>query len=168
MNAAAIVTDAEPIADLEDFEKMCSDYVGFWQDGILEKIDAVDCVQHHAELWGMVDAFGQDEIQRIMALAFSSADPVDGLPADYGSQIVKEWELGDLRDRWRHTGELPPKPVPEPARPRYSTPQTTVDAFLFVVGLDDAERLAQWLADHPLDAPQLLNLWEQKCFRPIK
>jgi hypothetical protein len=28
--------------------------------------------------------------------------------SDYADDLVKQWELGDPRDRWRHTGEKPP------------------------------------------------------------
>jgi hypothetical protein len=54
----------------------------------------------------------------------------------------------------------------EPARPAepppYRTPQATIDAFWYVVGLRDPERFKGWLADHPRDAPTLLKLLENK------
>jgi hypothetical protein len=48
--------------------------------------------------------------------------------------LVTQWKLADPRDAWRHTGEKRPRPEPAPA-PRsqpYTTPQSVVDAFMFV------------------------------------
>jgi hypothetical protein len=93
---------------------------------------------------------------------------VDDGDADFQravDDIVRRLELGDPRDAWRHTGELPPpaevrnshqKPQLQP----YRTPQSVVDAFWYVVGLNDADRLKAWLAKHPKDAPTLLELLE--------
>src|SRR4030081_3485577 len=49
--------------------------------------------------------------------------------------IVRDWEMDEPRDRWRHTGEPRPAPHPPPAPPRepYAPPQATLDAFRFVV-----------------------------------
>jgi hypothetical protein len=38
--------------------------------------------------------------------------------------------------------------------------QSTVDAFRYVVALDDLEGLKAWLADRPNDAPSLLAMLE--------
>jgi len=92
--------------------------------------------------------------------AVDAADEVAFLRAD---DLVTQWELADPRDRWRHTGE-PPPPEQEIQVPRpYWTAQSTVDAFFgWIVRQDDATQ-ARWLADHPMDAPYLLELWRQKC-----
>jgi hypothetical protein len=84
---------------------------------------------------------------------------------------VRQWELADPRDRWRHTGEAPPSeivrnsaigiPMSIAARP-YRTPQSTIDAFWFVARQDDPDRLKSWLLRHPSDAPALCKLWEGK------
>jgi hypothetical protein len=77
--------------------------------------------------------------------------------------LVRSWELDDPRDRWRHTGEPRPKAASDiPSKPPYRTPQATVDAFWYVVRLGDADRLTEWFAEHPLDAPYLCELWERK------
>lgn len=78
--------------------------------------------------------------------------------------MVRNWEMDDPRDRWRHTGEPRPATQPTPVQRRapYAPPQSTVDAFLYVVALDDVDRLKMWLDDHPLDAPILLKLLEAK------
>jgi hypothetical protein len=84
--------------------------------------------------------------------------------------IVTLWELADPRDSWRHTGEAaPPESIrnsdisakPNPTPP-YRTAQATVDAFWYVVGLCDRERLRVWLQNHPQDARHLLKLLESK------
>jgi hypothetical protein len=109
-----------------------------------------------------------------MALMNQSAADVDKIaeldpsPCDCDEgelDIVRRWELADPRDRWKWTGEaLPPEIVrnlanaPQP----YCTPQSTIDAFWYVVGLRDQERFKAWLADHPYDAPFLLKLLEGK------
>src|SRR5207253_99235 len=72
------------------------------------------------------------------------------------ADLVRQWELADPRDRWRHTGERPPPEsvrnsdiAAKPNAPRsYRTPQATVDAFMFVARLDDQDYLARWLAAH--------------------
>jgi hypothetical protein len=85
--------------------------------------------------------------------------------------IVTCWELADPRDAWRHTGEAAPpasvrnsdiSPSPPAAPAHYRTPQATRDAFFYVVGLCDPERLRAWLQDHPRDARHLLKLLESK------
>ena len=85
--------------------------------------------------------------------------------------IVTLWELADPRDAWRLTGEAPPPAsvrnsdiTAASTRPDYyRTPQSTADAFFYVVSLDDPARLAGWLADHPRDETHLRKLLEQKC-----
>jgi hypothetical protein len=78
------------------------------------------------------------------------------------SALVKRWEMADPRDRWRHSGEPPPEAsdIPTTERQPYRTPQSVVDAFFYLVGLGDADRLAGWLRDHPKDVPTLLKLLE--------
>jgi hypothetical protein len=69
-----------------------------------------------------------------------------------GAAILARWEAMD-----RHLE--PPLPrEPEPYRPA----QSTINAFLYVVRLGDADHLSRWLAQHPLDAPHLLKIWERK------
>jgi hypothetical protein len=86
------------------------------------------------------------------------------------NDIVTCWELADPRDSWRHTGEPPPSAsvrnsdiTAAAARPDYyRTPQSTADAFWYVVRLADPERLAAWLDDHPKDESFLLKQLESK------
>jgi hypothetical protein len=78
--------------------------------------------------------------------------------------LVTQWELADPRDAWRHTGEKRPRPEPAaaPRSQRYTTPQSVVDAFLFVARNHDADYVAKWLANHPHDVETLTKLWEAK------
>jgi hypothetical protein len=86
------------------------------------------------------------------------------------ADLVKQWELADPRDRWKHTGETPPPAsvrnsdiAAKPNAPRpYRVPQSTIDAFFYVAGLGDAENLRRWLQQHPRDAETLCKLWEGK------
>jgi hypothetical protein len=87
------------------------------------------------------------------------------------ADLVTEWELADPRDAWRHTGEPAPaasirnsdvSAKPANAPQPYRTSQVTEDAFWFVVGLNDPDRLKAWMRDHPKDAPTLLKLLESK------
>jgi hypothetical protein len=86
------------------------------------------------------------------------------------ADLVRQWELAGPRGRRRHTGEAPlPESVrnadiaAKPNAPRsYRTPQATVDAFMFVVRLDDQDYLARWLAAHKRDAAHLLKIWKAK------
>jgi hypothetical protein len=47
---------------------------------------------------------------------------------------------------------------PRPCR----TPQSTIDAFWYLVQLGDEARLKAWVADRPLDGPTLLKLWKAR------
>jgi hypothetical protein len=78
--------------------------------------------------------------------------------------MVKQWELADPRDRWRHTGETPPRPPAEPPRRHepYRSPESTMQAFWYVARLDDPDYLTRWLDQHPADAPHLFKLWKAK------
>jgi len=137
--------------------------------------DAIDPLQESAEASGLVAAIGQDRVQQIIAKPFARFRDIvaaeiaaefmtelePDLPNDYALCLVREWELSDERDRWKWTGEMPPAlPVAPPERATYRTPQSTIDAFVFVLGTGDVERLSAWLALHPADAPHLLRFYE--------
>jgi hypothetical protein len=80
------------------------------------------------------------------------------------TDLVRQWELADPRDRWKHTGEAPPPSsnIPDVGRRPYRTAESTVAAFWYVISLNDLEYLKAWLANHPADAPTLLELLERK------
>jgi hypothetical protein len=80
------------------------------------------------------------------------------------AELVEQWERADPRDRWRHTGEKRPKLEPAPAlrSQPYTTPQSVIDAFVYVAHNHDADYVAKWLANHPQDIETLTKLWEAK------
>jgi hypothetical protein len=173
MNAPVKLTEAEPLADLDDFAEACADHAWFHLRGWIDLQTAVDNLQAFAENVGYLDTYDQDEIQAVMARAFLVADLL-AEPADYAIDIVRRWELTDLRDRWRHTGELaPPAPIrnadiqSEPPKRAYQTPKATINAFWYVLRLGDSKHLATWLAQHPLDAPNLHKIWMERCSTAI-
>jgi hypothetical protein len=48
-------------------------------------------------------------------------------------------------------------------KPRpYRTPQSTIDAFWYLVQLNDTDRLKAWLAARPLDQQTLYELYEER------
>jgi hypothetical protein len=80
------------------------------------------------------------------------------------NDFVTQMEMADPRDRWRHTGELPPAAAPEsPSKKEYRTPQGTIDAFFGWVVRQDQAYQSRWLAEHPRDEAYLRKLWEDKC-----
>jgi hypothetical protein len=134
-------SNAEPVASLQDFRELATDYARWHRSGLLKKADAVDCVQRHAELWGVVDLYGQDAVQAEMAAAFSGR-PAPILPEPASKQ---------------------PEPDPVAWRSRtYETPQATIDAFWYVTRTYDADYAAKWLANHPKDIATLTKLWKAK------
>lgn len=146
------------MSSAEEFAESCARQRWFVDDGSVSLQVAADILQLFAESAGYVDELGQDEVQRIMAEAFM---PAEDLPSDYVAQLVMQWELDDPRDRWKWTGELPPvQQAAEIAMPTYRTPQSTIDAFHFVMNTGDRERLAAWLRNHPDDLPLLFKLVE--------
>ena len=52
---------------------------------------------------------------------------------------------------------LPPRSEPEPYRPAGST----IDAFLHLARYDRG-KLADWLDNHPQDAPELFKIWKTR------
>lgn len=149
-----------------EFAESCGYQRWFVEEGWVPKWKAVDNLQLLAEEGGFVADLGQDEVQRLMSEAFA---PVLELPSDYASQLVMQWKLADPRDRWRWTGELPPKPEPQPewpARKPYKTAQATLDAFRFVLRSGDQEQITAWLRNHPDDAPAFISLWRLPDAQP--
>jgi hypothetical protein len=69
------------------------------------------------------------------------------------------WILARMDAMQGRPPEFPPADKPPPA---YQTAASTIDAFRYLVGLDDPERLAAWLRDRPQDARFLLKLLENK------
>ncbi len=173
MNSPFAIPAPAKLAPIEDvFRARCDALAVLYLNGQIPLCDAVDQLQAYAEQSGLVDVIGQDEAQEIMAAAFFFADfgQTDDADRDEdfrdASEIVRRWELADPRDRWQHTGEAPPPERirnsdvvarPATAAARHRTPQATRDAFTFMARQGDAVALAAWLANHPLNAPDLLS-----------
>jgi hypothetical protein len=85
----------------------------------------------------------------------------------YAADIVRQWELADPRDAWRHTGEPPPpasvRNSDTTAKPTRSQrpAESTVQEFWHVV-TREPEKLKTWLARHPGEAPALHQIWKAK------
>jgi hypothetical protein len=145
MNAPIRIAEADPLTpdsllekreflgNIEDFLECCADQAWFLDLGIIELAVAADNLQFLADRWGLIDLQGQDAIQAEMASALT---------------VVHE--------------DIPLVPLPAPPPRIYRTPQSTVDAFFFVLRKGDADYLSRWLVGHPLDAPHLLKIWERK------
>jgi hypothetical protein len=174
----ALVRIAENVVrgDLAEFAECCEAHAWFWDEGWISLQTAVENLQYLAERWCLVDEHGQDAIQECIAGPFAQLRA--GTPHDQcmpgpeldssAADIVRRLEMDDPRDRWRHIGEPPPPseirngPMPAATPKPYHTVASTVDAFWYVVGLDDLDHLAAWLDDHPRDKPTLLKLLESK------
>jgi hypothetical protein len=75
------------------------------------------------------------------------------------ADLIRQIEIAEIMARMEamdSPAEIHPPRAPEPYRPARST----VDAFFYLVRLDDLERIKAWLADRPTDAPLLLAMLE--------
>ena len=77
----------------------------------------------------------------------------------YAREIIKRWEYEDRRRPARTDGDPMSNILTFRPRP-YRTPEATIDAFWYLVRLNDPDRLKAWLAARPKDAPTLLELYE--------
>jgi hypothetical protein len=148
MQAGSYHTQASACKVLRPFDLLEAFRARSWARAYLfaiNKIDlhhAVDILQDAAVEFGLVKKVGQDAMQTIIAEAF-----------------------GPFRQDLDAKEETPIEPEPDqkPTERAYRTPQSTIDAFFYVLRLDDAERLTAWLAQHPRDVSELYELWERKC-----
>jgi hypothetical protein len=142
---------AAALDDIADFAECCEVHAWYHAEGWISLQTAVDNLQALAERWGLPGLHGQDEIQRIMAYA---------PPAGIG--------VGKDAIRRARGADAPPERIGQDGKSYslrqrvYHPPQSTIDAFWYVVRLDDAEYLKRWLAQHPRDAEALCKLWEGK------
>jgi hypothetical protein len=156
------------------FTEQCEARALLYANSQIQLQHAVDGLQTIAEQSGLIALIGQDAVQQIMGKEFAAVRNCqlpEQLPDELddacekeimlrAADLVRQWEMADPRDAWRHTDEPKPKaPTPEPTRP-YRTPEATVAAFKYVLKLNDPEYLERWLANHPKDAPYLYNLWK--------
>src|SRR4051812_20876756 len=91
--------------------------------------------------------------------------PACGRSLDPLDEIAELEHLEELRIRYDVAESLarieamdrPAPRQPPPRQPAYQPAASTIAAFWFVVQAEDPNRLSRWLAQHPLDAPQLLR-----------
>jgi hypothetical protein len=128
------------------FAGACESRADLYAVGFLTLQEAVDELQAIAVLTGLVEAIGQDAVQKIMVgappIVPEIAEAYDAEIMLRAAELVRQWEMADPRDRWKHTGE--PKPLATAAdvkRAPYAVPTSTTDAFLFVAALDDVGRV---------------------------
>lgn len=62
------------LGDFDDFCEVCDQQRVYIQMDILDRMVAIDNMQHLAELWGLADA-DQDLVQEMMAAAFVEVSP---------------------------------------------------------------------------------------------
>jgi hypothetical protein len=166
---------------------MCDNRADLYADGVLTLHEAVDELQAFAVLSGLVEAIGQPAVQEMMAYADERADCFhdQANPQKSNRAIAEEIGADEKTVRKARADQSAPeeaerigrddKSYPatqtlkqpltrgkDATREPYAPPRSTVDAFLYVVALDDIDRLKAWLADHPDDAPTLLKLLESK------
>jgi hypothetical protein len=147
-------TQAVALAYLDDFRECCEIQRWFCDEGWVTKQVAVDNLQTLADCAGFVELYGQDQVQSQMAAAFA---PIEPLPYDYVARILLQWEADDAKR---------PPVRQEPQTRIYRTAESTIHAFWYVAKSQPTEYLRAWLARHPLDKPQLYEIWKSTC-RPI-
>ncbi len=82
------------------------------------------------------------------------------------AELIRQVEIAEILARMdaipEFVPDMTPPREPEPYRPPAAS---TVDAFFYLVRLGDVDRLRGWIEQHPLDAPALYKLWEDKNAR---
>jgi hypothetical protein len=104
--------------------------------------DCVDPLQDFAVRTGLVKAIGQDAVQAILDEIFRPVRAAGLLDAAEPAYELEEITAAQNRP--------------------YHTPQSTIDAFWYVVRLKDEARLKRWLDDHPYDREFLLGELEKR------
>jgi hypothetical protein len=80
------------------------------------------------------------------------------------AELIRQVEVAEIAARIFAfaTDDQPSDGPPAAKPPPYRPAQSTIDAFWYVVGLNDSDRLKAWLLNHPKDAPHLHKLWKAK------
>jgi hypothetical protein len=157
MNAPLLISETALLGDVEDFTECCQVHAWYYAEGWISLQTAVDNLQYLAERLALVDGFGQDQVQAVIAAAFShkshqQQDDLTEFDRGYIERCITRWEAADAKC---------PKP-PATHRQRPNRPaSSTIAAFKYVVALGNAVHLAKWLSDHAADAPALLELLEK-------
>jgi hypothetical protein len=84
------------------------------------------------------------------------------------AELIRQIEVAEIFARLEAMAN-PSKRRPAPPEPKpYRTPQSTVDAFWYVVRQDDTAKLEEWLAAHPRDAGYLVKRLQEKTQQEAK
>jgi hypothetical protein len=165
MSAAAPINPSAKASPLEVFRERAEARSLLVANGFMPLQDALDGLQEAAAAQGLLKRYGQTEIQEILVESFARWHVL--------AEIAELERLAELRQQ-QEIAEILERisaPIDEPRRdnprrdagpPPYRTATSTVDAFWHVVGLRDQGRFKAWLADHPRDAPFLLQLLKGK------
>jgi hypothetical protein len=148
-------------------------------EGKLDLHAAVDVLQDAAAAGGLIDMVGQDEIQRILSDVFRTTRDAEEHAENATLATIIECEQlvagGDRADdeyeglstsfaRACRAADEQQKARSKPRqRKQHDVAASTIDAFFYVLRLDDAEYLTKWLAAHPHDVQELHKVWERKC-----
>jgi hypothetical protein len=76
------------------------------------------------------------------------------------AELRRQEDIAAILAGWIEPVDAPSITPADREPPPYRTPQATVDAFKYAVGLGDVEHLKAWLAARPKDAPFLLAMLE--------
>jgi hypothetical protein len=74
------------------------------------------------------------------------------------AELRRQQEVAEILARLEAMDRPAEIPAADKPRPYRTTADSTVAAFKYVLSLNDPERLKGWLAEHPKDAPTLLEL----------
>jgi hypothetical protein len=124
------MTAVAPIAEkrvdpLEAYIERARARALLWAESEIDTIPAaVDPLQEFAERCGLVAEIGQDAVQKILGLAFAPYRKNELKPTDHEEVQHCSDEIGM----------------------RKSIPQSTIDAFRYVVKQNNPEQLRSWLA----------------------
>jgi hypothetical protein len=127
----AVTAHVEPQVGIDlvnVFKARCWARARLFEEGELDLHDAVDVLQESAVDTGLVAAIGQDAVQAIMAKAFGAVEA----PLEIEPYQPRQVEI---------------EPEAEPIAARLAA--STIDAFKYLIRLNDPVRLREWLARRP-------------------
>jgi hypothetical protein len=79
------------------------------------------------------------------------------------AELIRQIEVAEIFARLEAMDDPSRRPPPPRSKPKpYRTPQSTIDAFWYVVREGNTEKLEDWLAAHPRDAGYLVKRLQEK------
>jgi hypothetical protein len=123
----AALVSYPPVSAIDIFQERCEARAILVEACVFDLQQAVDGLQSTAEIHGLVDAIGQDAVQKMMAEAFAKVPVAGQFEADFRA-------LADCLETitW----------------PRLGAARSTIMAAQYLVQLNDLPRLKNWLAKH--------------------